>query len=214
MLFDSTWRAISLVDWMKFSSVLISLLGVLSWIAGYAFELGFWRAAGWPGPLLSPPVPVVTLNGFIYAFHSWLLAMLSLPLLAVGLLILRRVSQRKAVIEAAPVSQKARLQSLPLALLCFGLGLLLPLSLWVVGAMEQGKDYFSQLSDNLGEHQQLPSRFSLASGGEIRGRILAQTERSVILLTPCGVTMLALGAPAQILSHTRTNHGRCATALG
>ncbi|WP_215777111.1 hypothetical protein [Paludibacterium sp. B53371] len=206
----------SLAESFKYGSAVLSLIALLSWMAGHAFALGFWASAGLPEPPFDQSPQVVTLNGFLFAAHNWLLLLGAMVCLCVGWYL-------KGLVRLCLPSVSVRLKSwlcrwflpgpavrrLSGWLLLLAGGVMLPLTVWLGAALEQGKARFQQLSASVNDGSPLPTRVALADGGVLEGQILGQDERLLVLLSACGVTLLQLPAPARVMAHNRTSHRDC-----
>lgn len=179
------------VDILKWLAFAISILGIQAWIAGTAFESGYWAISGLEGPFITKSLQQTALTGFIGPAKIWGYA--SLAAVAIGILLSLIAIKKKKSTKSEPQrisSLKAKLAQKfeydkPLGLfgvklICggyaFWIFIILPLLLWGTFAYCEGRDLFKKQACNVRAGIFANTQMNISENKIIKGRIIDRSE--------------------------------------
>jgi hypothetical protein len=211
------------LDFLKCLALLMTILGTQAWIAGEAFNYGYWNAAHWSGPIISIPVQSVAFIGFIGPFYNWIVEAALLFCLGpyIALISVRSKSQKvQQVIWATSILEWLRKRFTVdaktgkfaavitwLAVALFGLTLFL--AFWIVGAVGQGKKLFNKQTCELRASKVLRTTIKLADGSKVSGRILDRSEHATVIMDGDAIYVLTAGEKPQLSDSTSVTDIKC-----
>lgn len=182
-------RQLDVLKWFAFG---ISILGIQAWIAGAAFESGYWANYGLDGPFISKSLQQTALQGFIGPFEVWLYA--ALFAVVVGALLMIMAINKKKTDKPAPgwvIALREKLKSKfeydkKLGLVGFRIILggyvflffiVLPLILWSLLAYYEGKNLFKVEVCKIRSGTSINTQINLKNEKIIAGRIIDRSEK-------------------------------------
>lgn len=204
-------------DILKWLLFFISSLGILAWIAGAAYQAGYWGVVGLDGPLIPRSLQATALMGFIGSLTSWIYAPMVLLVLSVLILFLGIGLRRKENKNDTQVwlvktrdwlsgrfSYDQSLGVFGLTGMAFSYGFLIlleiPLVVWSMSAYHQGEKLFKEDACEIRNGIKLGSRIKLAEGNSIEGRILDRSDKFVVISNGWAIYSVALDS--QILAYS------------
>jgi len=63
-------------DLFKWIALVITLIGIFAWVAGSAYDQGYWDATAWGGALSRKTVQDIAFDGFAGPMLNWIVAFL------------------------------------------------------------------------------------------------------------------------------------------
>lgn len=212
------------IHWSSFLPIIITVLGVGAWIAGEAFYMGYWSAAGIPA-ITSMSLQQTAFAGFAAAYYNWAWLPLAIGLCALYLAILavdfksRGPLKIKWLIKLKQwwnenIEIDKRLgklvSSLLIAAILFFILILAPLTIWVVKAIGDGKDLFQKQACAIRVAKTLPSVIKLADGTTISGKVLDRSEKAIVFLSRTMIYVITInGEKNNLLDSTDLQHVKC-----
>lgn len=214
----------SKIHWGSFLPTIITVLGVGAWIAGEAFYMGYWSAAGIPA-ITSMSLQQTAFAGFAAAYYNWAWLPLVIGLCALYFAILAVDFKSRGTLkiqwltklknwwsENIEIDKKLGklVSSLLIAAILFFILILAPLTVWVVKAMGQGKEAFQRQACSIRAAKTLPSAVTLADGTTIGGKVLDRSEKALVFLNRTTIYVITVdGEKNKLLDSTDIQHVKC-----
>ncbi|OCS43881.1 hypothetical protein [Ralstonia pickettii] len=205
---NSKWPAS--VDPFKLVALLMTLTGVVAWVAGEAYMLGYWGAAHYPRNLSAMSLQSLALLGFYGAYRCWLWG-IGAAALSGALIVLTAVRKKKAKREPNWLRRIAisirrwwtenfevdGSSAVPGVLLlgtafCYYAILISPAVLWIFGAYHQGQQLLEKQACQTRAGTALTS-MTLADGSMLWGNVIERSDKLIALLTKDALVMVADG---------------------
>jgi hypothetical protein len=216
----STW---SELDLLKGLALLMTILGTQAWIAGEAFNYGYWNAAHWPGSAIQVPLQNMAFTGFVGPFYNWLAGGIFLFCLGpyIALMAIQSKNLRvKPAQWAVPIldwwrrrftfdEATGKLAAVVTMLAVALFGVIILMSLWIVGALQQGANLFKTQVCQLRAAEALPTTIQLGDGSKISGRVLDRSDKVIVIMDREAIHVLAVGEKSQLLDSTRVADVKC-----
>jgi hypothetical protein len=212
-------------DLIKYLAFFITILGILAWIAGQAFNYGYWNVAGWDGgPIIAPTLQSVAFLGFIAPFYNWIWGSIFLAVLgAYGFILALRSKRRKQdphrfVLWARRWIEKnieideevGKLSGIVILIAIFLFGMLiLPLAFWIIGAQHQGEELLKKQICQVRVAKTLPTSIKLADGTMVMGKILSRSDKFTILLDQESIHTITVGDSPRLLDSNNVLEIKC-----
>jgi hypothetical protein len=212
------------LDLLKSTALLITILGTLAWIAGEAFNQGYWGAAHHAGPISPISLQSMAFLGFVGPYKNWLWGVAAASMLGPYIALLSIERKNKSIQSFRWLASlrrwwKERFQFdkeiLVFAIVLTLLGLLifaliiLPLLAWVIGAAHQGSNTFVKQVCELRITRKLPTVIKLADGRQISGKILDRSDKLVIVMDGAAIQVLTVAEKAQLIDSTSLQDIKC-----
>lgn len=203
-------------EWFKHIGIISTLLGIMSWILGACFTVGYWEAAGYPGPLIPMSIQMTALNGFISTFKTWqaiplLIAAISLYWLLTcivlyiivptkGLDRLAKSDRFKRFVRANATQVFAGLWAFAASAL---LALIIaPLSYLSSDAVAKGKAFFTSNTCALRAGHQPLTTIKLNDSTNLAGLILDRSEKQLVLMDKTSLYIVNTGDKNALVATT------------
>lgn len=205
----SKWPAS--LDPFKLVALFMTLTGIVAWVAGEAYTLGYWEAAHYPRGIGELSLQSLALRGFYGAYKCWTLGVLVLAGYGVLGLIpairVKRTTPRKQGWLTRSVQRcrqwlAARFEFdapyavtgvLLLGTAIFYYGVIIsPALVWVVGAYQQGRGLLEKQACQA-RAGATPTSINLADGTPLHGHVIERSDKLIALLTKDSVVMVADG---------------------
>lgn len=213
-----------LVKWAV--PTIMSLIGLLLWIAGTAYEAGFWHFLGISDPPFSTSVRRTALSGLVGPISVWFNAFLCIIVsglvfflfaLAAGAISLK-VKKRPTIFNKAQVFfQRIFLQereTINFSFFLMVLGLMgalviLPLAGAIWFAHEEGISAARKEICKAKTEKNLKSTIYLSNGRKVQGNFWVRTEKLDILINRKAIFVVSAGEKQQILDSTNIEDINC-----
>jgi hypothetical protein len=194
---------------LRYSGVAILVIGVLLWLAGHAYNEGYWIAAQLPNDLISNSVHETMYVGFL-SVRNWIGAFFyglgfSFFLAVISI-------RRKRKIEHKRVASENFLQKrfeIDKSMFAFSAKMIIgscifflfivSAALWVVGAAKQGSDLFRIRVCQIRAGADLPTKINLSDGRILQGRTILRSENYTALMNPEGLHVVDLRSSPRII---------------
>ncbi|GGI55159.1 hypothetical protein GCM10011430_23330 [Oxalicibacterium solurbis] len=199
-------------------------MGIGAWIAGEAFYTGYWNAAG-VRPIVSMSLQQTAFAGFAAAYYNWAWLPVVLGIFSLYIAVLSFGFKNKSPLKILWIIKSKKwwdenveidktlsklFKSLLVAAILFFILILTPLTLWVIKAMEDGKNVFYKQACAVKAAKTLPSKIMLDDGTAIGGRILARSEHLIVFLTDTSIDVIAIdGEKSRLLDSTHVSLTKC-----
>ena len=196
------------LDPFKLVALLMTLTGIVAWVAGEAYTLGYWEAAHYPRGIAALSLQSLALRGFYGAYKCWTLGALVIAGYGVLGLIpairlkrstprnqgwLTRVAQRCRRWLAARFEFDAPYAVTGVLLLgtaIFYYGVIVsPALVWVFGAYQQGRELMEKQACQA-RAGATPTSINLADGTTLHGHVIERSDKLIALLTKDAVVMV------------------------
>ncbi|CAJ0867685.1 hypothetical protein R20233_01435 [Ralstonia sp. LMG 32965] len=200
------WPAV--LDPFKIVALLMTLTGIVAWVAGEAYTLGYWEAAHYPRGVAELSLQSLALRGFYGAYKCWTLGVLVVAGYGVLGLIpavrVKRATPRKQgwLTRAAQRCRHwlvARFEFdapyavtgvLLLGTAIFYYGVIIsPALVWVFGAYQQGRELLEKQACQA-RAGATPTSINLADGTTLHGHVIERSDKLIALLTKDAVVMV------------------------
>ncbi|NMV41826.1 hypothetical protein [Ralstonia insidiosa] len=203
------WPAV--LDPFKIVALMMTLTGIVAWVAGEAYMLGYWGAAHYPRNLSAMSLQSLALLGFYGAYKCWMWGIGAAALC--GALIVLTSIRKKNKTEHEPNWPRRiassirtwwsknfeldRSSAVPGVLLlgtafCYYAILISPAVLWILGSHYQGKSLFETQACQV-RAGAAPTSITLADGSTLKGNVIERSDKLIALLTKDAVVMVADG---------------------
>lgn len=199
------------LDPFKLVALFMTLTGIVAWVAGEAYMLGYWGAAHYPRNLTAMSLQSLALLGFYGAYRCWMWG-IGAAVLCGALIVLTAIRRKnKAKREPSGLRRIAtrirnwwsenfeldRTSAVPGVLLlgtafCYYAILISPAVLWIVGSHYQGRSLFETQACQV-RAGAAPTSITLADGSTLKGHVIERSEKLIALLTKDAVVMVADG---------------------
>ena len=222
------WPAV--LDPFKIVALLMTLTGIVAWVAGEAYTLGYWEAAHYPRGIAELSLQSLALRGFYGAYKCWTLGVLVVAGYGVLGLIpavrVKRAAPRKQgwLTRAAQRCRHwlvARFEfdapyavtgGLLLGTAIFYYGVIIsPALVWVFGAYQQGRELLEKQAcqTRAGAARTI---LGLADGSVLKGNVIERSDKLKAVLTADAVVMVADGDKgARVVESTSLADIKCPT---
>lgn len=199
------------LDPFKLLALFMTLTGIVAWVAGEAYMLGYWGAAHYPRNLSAMSLQSLALLGFYGAYRCWMWG-IGAAVLCGALIVLTAIRRKnKAKREPNWLRRMAtrirnwwsenfeldRTSAVPGVLLlgtafCYYAILISPAVLWIVGSHYQGQSLFETQACQV-RAGAAPTSITLADGSTLKGHVIERNDKLIALLTKDAVVMVADG---------------------
>lgn len=190
-------RKKELPDVLKIFSFIVTIIGILAWIAGAAFESGYWGASGLGHGLTLNSIQQTALIGFINPIKIWFYALGALVLIGITTIAFG-IKYKKQSYSTITTKEKKLLTGIRSkigydeSMGRIGLAIVFTayssflcvfiMLLWIVGANLEGKKHFKNelcmLREGKGPYTEIIEEY----GRHLTGRIIDRTENEALLL--------------------------------
>lgn len=212
------------IDILKYTGLLISILGVLAWITGTSFNFGYWAAAGYPAPPIQKSIQLIAFLGFIEPLYNWMAG--ALLTVITGLYVILMSARRKRKHKNSPeqysplrtwISSQIEFDrftrklgaSIGITGVAFFLLLVVPLALWILAAILQGHSEFEKEMCSIRRTPTLPTIVTLGDGKAVAGKILDLSDKFIVLVDYEKAMTIGLGEKPQIITSTSFSSISC-----
>lgn len=216
------------LDPFKIVALLMTLTGIVAWVAGEAYTLGYWEAAHYPRGIAELSLQSLALRGFYGAYKCWTLGALVLAGYGVLGLIpairLKRTTPRKqgwltrtaqrcrhwltARFEFDAPYAVTGVLLLGTAIFYYGV-IISPALVWVFGAYQQGRELLEKQACQTRAGAARTS-LVLADGSVLKGNVIERSDKLMAVLTADAVVMVADGEEgARVVEKTSLASIRC-----
>ncbi|WP_454845308.1 hypothetical protein [Ralstonia thomasii] len=199
------------LDPFKLVALFMTLTGIVAWVAGEAYMLGYWGAAHYPRNLSTMSLQSLALLGFYGAYRCWMWG-IGAAVLCGALIVLTAIRRKnKAKREPSWLPRMTtsirnwwsenfeldRTSAVPGVLLlgtafCYYAILISPAVLWILGSHYQGQSLFETQACQA-RTGAAPTSISLADGSTLKGHVIERNDRLIALLTKDAVVIVADG---------------------
>lgn len=203
------WPAV--LDPFKLVALFMTLTGIVAWVAGEAYMLGYWGTAHYPRNLSAMSLQSLALLGFYGAYRCWMWG-IGATVLCGALIVLTAIRKKdKAKQEPNWLRRMAssirswwtenfeldRTSAVPGVLLlgtafCYYAILISPAVLWILGSHYQGQSLFETQACQV-RAGAAPTSITLADGSTLRGQVIERNDKLIALLMKDAVVMVADG---------------------
>jgi hypothetical protein len=186
-------------DLLKILGFIVTLLGILSWIAGAAFQAGYWGVPGLETGLTAKSIQQTALSGFIDAFHVWIKAVIVMGLIALVLAPMGISRKKTSNSDERPKRENAIKRwlrvnftydkstgyvSVGIFSFAYVLGffVVMPMAFWALTAYFEGKIQFEKQICRLRSGETALTKITTDDGKKLSGYVIDRTENEALLL--------------------------------
>ncbi len=216
------------LDPFKLVALFMTLTGIVAWVAGEAYMLGYWGAAHYPRNLSAMSLQSLALLGFYGAYRCWMWG-IGAAVLCGALIVLTAIRRKnRAKREPNWLRRMAnsirnwwsanfeldRTSAVPGVLLlgtafCYYAILISPAVLWILGSHYQGQSLFETQACQV-RSGAAPTSITLADGSTLKGHVIERNEKLIALLTKDAVVMVTDGEKgARVIESTSLADIKC-----
>lgn len=210
-------------DPIKWITLAITFIGISAWVAGESFHRGYWRSAGWDGPLAPLSVQQTAYDGFVRAVDSWFYASMGFIVAGVYVFFLAAGPKKtyptpawlakliKWLREHVHLEESTARFSGNLILLgiCFGLFIVLPLIFWVSAASNAGQALFLKQICEMRSGMLGRSLVELSDGTKLQGTFLERNDKLIVIVDKEFIYVVNVGEKTRILDRTSVSAIAC-----
>ena len=195
---------------LKWLGLLVPLLGTQAWIAGAAFEAGYWGVVGLDGPIVPKTLQQTALIGFIGAFPTWAGAVMVIAMfgaiLGISTISVKRNNSKEdpRIIQKikAWVSRSFFINDKKIGLtsvviifgaIAFFTFLLLPMAFWSLYAHQYGKNFFNQQMCSVQRGAYVRTTAQIAGGDTFQGLLIDRSDKFTVILGKSSIHVLTAG---------------------
>lgn len=218
-------ESISKTGWdvVKWVPLIMSISGLFFWMAGTAYESGFWEPIGSDGAFISKSFQQVALTGFIGPIRIWLIS--ALFFLATGVVVLvptiflrikkknpKFLSKIDSWFEGGNTPKNDDM-FVPAFTIMFGgfSAIIIFLMIVFLGiSYQQGQESIKQKICTARKAKVFPSTAFLNDGIKMQGIFIGRSEKLSVLLNDKGIFVITVGEKPQLVDSTNTAGINCA----
>lgn len=210
-------------DPLKWITLAITLIGISAWMAGESFHRGYWRLAGWNGPITPLSIQQTAYDGFVRSVDSWFYVCVGIIVSGVYAFFLAAGPKKT---YPAPVwlvkivnwlkeyiyleESTARFSgNLILSGFLFAVLVVLPLIIWVSVASNAGQELFLKQTCEMRNGKTGFSVIELFDGAKLQGTFLERTDKLSVILNKDFIYVVSVSEKPRILDKTSISAISC-----
>ncbi|MFZ6731196.1 hypothetical protein ACO0LG_04650 [Undibacterium sp. Ji42W] len=212
------------LDFLKWATLIISLVAAGSWMTGSSFLAGYWNVAGWNGPITPLSFQQVAYFGFMGPLQNWFYGLLILLGFAVYMILLSIRLNRDSrpppnwlFTSVTWIVKNFRLDAStakPAAMAVAGIFsftffIFIPVVMWFYAAHIVGEKQFRDEICMARTKKIFPTSLKLFDGTTITGEFLERSEKVSVLLNNQAIYVATVGEKPQLLDTTSTLETKC-----
>ncbi len=212
------------LDFLKWATLVLSLIVAGSWMTGSSFLAGYWNVAGWNGPITPLSFQQVAYFGFLGPLQNWFYGLLVLFGFAVYVILISfrlnrgNSSPPKWLISVVTwVVKNIRLDAstakpaavAAAAIFSFAFFGLFPISIWFYAAHLTGEYQLRNEICKARTKKNFPTSLKLFDGTTIIGEFLERSEKVSVLLNSQAIYVVTVGEKPQLLDTTSVLDTQC-----
>ncbi|MBC3874884.1 hypothetical protein [Undibacterium flavidum] len=212
-------------DFVKWISLIITMSGILFWMAGTAYESGYWHLLGADGSFIPRTFQRTALSGFIGPFEVWLYGAVILLgyalLLFFAVLISSSIHRPKVLpkifiqIESWFDKKKtvdAATLKFPIILITIFMAIIVAIipCLVIVGlAYKEGATQMNQEICNARTVKEFATSINLFDGTKVQGKFIGRSEKLSVLLNNKAISVITISDKPQVIDTTNVLEVLC-----
>lgn len=211
-------------DIVKWVPLIMSISGLFFWMAGTAYESGFWESTGSDGAFISKSFQQIALTGFIGPIRIWLIS--ALFFLATGVVVLvttfvfLRIKKKNPKFPSkidswfeggnAPKSDDMFVPAFTIMFGGFSAIVIFLMIIFLGISYQQGQESIKQKICTARKTKVFPSTAFLNDGSKMQGIFIGRSEKLSVLLNDKGIFVITVGEKPQLVDSTNTAGINCA----
>lgn len=212
---------------IKWNLSFVTLCGITAWLAGQAYNVGYWSVAGWNGPITRLSLQETAFMGFVGPIFNWLFVGLTAMGISAYMFALEFLSKLSLNKVSTPprfllklrdwIQKQGKLdptiKRLCATMMIAGFGfvffVVIPIIMWVFAAYADGKTLATDQICRIRKAKSLPTVVNLADGNKLNGRFLERSEKLSVLLDRTSIYVITVGDRPQLLDTTDVRELKC-----
>lgn len=192
------------IDYVKWITLSTSLYGIVAWLAGEAFVMGYWERSGLTDRVSTLTLQRTALLGFLAAFKNYFLFGGIVLLTTIGLSFIFSGFKnwvQKNLDRFIP-------RSILIGLVFFAINLYG--GLWILSAYGSGRAQMEQRICEANDQAKLTATAFLANGKLVSGVLLDSSDRFSVILNPDYINVIFIGERPELVYTVKTPVVTCA----